>query len=92
MACLRFTLDLAVPEDPGGTLILAVDGVGGIKLPSAFVVKIPAIKAAIQQLKTFSVNINSGQPNEEITTRAFYRICHHNEGEGHPVCEEAIEI
>lgn len=97
MAGLRFELSLFIPEDTNGTLVLSSkdeDGndVGGIKLPSALVKKLPVIKQAIQDLKAISVNINSGEPNEESTTRAVYRICHHDEGEGHPPCEPEQEI
>lgn len=97
MSCLRFELSLAIPEDPNGTLILATtdeDGnpVGGIRINSTLASKLPEIKTAIQRLKALSININEGQPNEEKTTRAIYRICYHDEGEGHKVDEPEQEI
>ncbi len=73
MAFLRFELSLAVKEDPTGTLV------AGIKIPTALATKIPAIRQAVQTLKSYASKINEGQPNEEATTRAVFHICRHDE-------------
>ena len=88
MATLRFEMSLAIPEDPDGTLILATtdeagNPVGGIKVNSKLAASIPSILTAIRKLTALSVNINEGEPNEEHTTKAIYRLCYHDEGEGH---------
>ena len=73
----RFTLDLAIPEAVYNAI------------PSA---KKLAFKAAVLALKALAVKINAGQPNEEITDRAVWHICHHDEGANHPPCEREQEI
>ncbi len=73
MAFLRFEISLAVKEDPTGTLV------AGIKIPTALATKIPAIRQAIQTLKSFASKINAGKPNEENTVRFKRHICHHDE-------------
>ena len=89
MAFLRFSISVAIPEDPEGTLILDSDGVGGIRIPTALANQIPAIRQGVRFLKSFSSNINVGQPNEEITTHASLHICHHDTNEA---CEPIQEM
>ena len=61
---LRFTLDLAVKQP----------------IPAVLQAKLPAIKDAIKQLKAYASKINAGAANEEITVKATYHICRHDEG------------
>lgn len=73
MSYLRFNLDLAVKQP----------------IPSALQAKIPAIRDYIKQLKAYAEKINDGQPNEEMTVRAVYHICRHDEGKP---CDPEIDI
>ena len=73
MALLRFNLDLAIPEDPAGTLV------AGVKINSLLAQKIPDIRDAIRGLKSYATKINAGQLNEEITVKASWHICHHDD-------------
>ena len=68
MAGIRFNLDLFIQEDPTGTLM------AGVKIPSVLATKIPTIRQAIRDLKVYASKIN-----EEMTIRATYHICYHNE-------------
>jgi len=83
MAGLRFQLDLFIPEDSTGTLV------AGIKIPSALASKIPAIRSAIQDLKTYARKINDGQGNEEMTVKATYHICTHDGENGD--CSKSLQ-
>ena len=73
MSYLRFTVDLAVKEP----------------LPPTLAEKLPAIRQQILQLKAFATRINQGRPNEEMTVKATYHVCRHEEG---LPCEPEIEI
>ena len=64
MSFVRFTLDLAVPQ--------AVYD----QIPSATKV---AFRDRIRALKALAVRINAGAANEEMTVKATYHICHHDE-------------
>ena len=86
MAMLDFTIHCRVPEDPNGTLVPAL----GIKLPSAFVQRIPALRDIIRNLKSFSRITNEGFPNKEMTTKASWHICTHDEANPKPCVEEEI--
>jgi len=66
MALIRFTLDLAIPEDIYH------------RQPAIFKGNITRL---IRGLKALSVVINEGQPNEERTTKATWHRCHHDTGE-----------
>jgi len=77
MAVVRLNLDLAIPQTTYDAIPVA---------------KKIAFRDMVRGLKALSVNINAGQPNEEMTTRAVYRICHHDEGLNHPPCGEEQEI
>ena len=84
MAYLKLEISLAIPEDTDGTLILASkDGlgnlVGGIKIPTTLVTKLPAIRTAIRELKSYARKINDGESNEEMTVQAEVFICHHDD-------------
>ena len=65
MALIRFTLDLAIPEAVYNAI------------PSA---KKIAVRDGIRDLKALSVKINAGQPNEEMTVKAKFHKCRHDEG------------
>ena len=63
-------------------------------IPDAVWAAIPATKKAairdrIRELKAFAVKINAGQPNEEITVKASYHICRHDEGKA---CDPESDI
>jgi len=93
MACLRFDIQVAIPASEIGTTILADEfGNGGITLSDEAIKTIREIRGGIQKLKKLSRKINEGLPNEENTVRAIYRICYHDEGEGHPPCEPEQDI
>ena len=49
-----------------------------------------AVRDAIRGLKALAVKINEGKPNEEMTVRAVWHRCHHDEV-GVP-CESENEI
>lgn len=74
MALIRFNLDLAIPEAVYNAI------------PAA---KKLAARDAIQGLKALAVKINEGQPNEEMTVRAVWHRCLHDEGKS---CELEQEI
>jgi hypothetical protein len=65
MALIRFSLDLAIPQAVYDTLP---------------VVKKIAVRGIIRELKTLSVKINKGKPNEENTVIASWHVCRHDEG------------
>ena len=73
MSYLRFQLDLAIKEP----------------LPQALADRLPAIRDTIRRLKSFASKINEGQTNEEMTVRAVYHICRHDEG---APCEPEREV
>ena len=83
MASLRLEISLSIPESQTGTKILAIDGKGGIVLPKNVVDKLKVVRSTIRDFKQYARKINEGQPNEEETVRAIFRICFHDEGEGH---------
>ena len=74
MTLIRFSLDLAIPEATYNAI------------PTA---KKLAVRDVIRDLKALSVKINAGQSNEEITVRAVWHRCHHDEGGS---CEAEQEI
>ncbi len=65
MSLIRFSLDLAVPSDVYAAIPAATK---------------TAIRDRIRQLKALAVKINAGQPNEEMTVRAVWHRCRHDEG------------
>mgnify|MGYP001572131045 CR=1 FL=1 len=76
MAGIRFTLDLFVPEATYNAI------------PSATKI---AIRDRIRQLKALAVKLNAGVANEEMTLRAVWHKCYHDEAVPKP-CESEIEI
>jgi len=65
MALIRFSLDLAIPEKVYAAIPAATKTV---------------IRDRIRALKALAVKINAGQPNEEMTVRAVWHRCRHDEG------------
>lgn len=74
MSYIRFTLDLAVKEP----------------IPQALKDRLPAIRNAIKELKAYASKINQGAANEEMTVRAVYHRCHHDEL--NTPCEPEVEV
>ena len=74
MALMRFDIQLAIPKDIYDAIPLA---------------KKLAARDANRALKALAVKINEGKPNEEMTVRAVWHICHHDEGGS---CEPTQEI
>lgn len=73
MSYIRFTLDLAIKQP----------------IPAALSAKLPIIKAAVRELKGFAEKINAGKVDEEMTVKATYHICRHDEGKP---CGPEIEV
>ena len=65
MALRRFDIQLAIPTAIYDAIPLA---------------KKIAARDAIRDLKALAVKINAGKPNEEMTVKATYHICRHDEG------------
>ena len=84
MPYLRFTLDLAIPEDSTGTLM------AGIKIPTALANRIPAIRQGILDLKSYARKINAGAAHEEMTVKATWHVCYHDEANPQPCAEQDI--
>jgi len=76
MALIRFEISLAIPEEVYNTIPLA---------------KKQAVRDAIRGLKALAVKINAGQPNEEMTIKASYHKCYHDELSNKP-CDPEQEI
>lgn len=74
MALMRFDIQLAIPELVYNALPLA---------------KKIAARDAIRGLKALAVKINEGKPNEEMTVRAKFHRCFHDEGKP---CEPEQDI
>ena len=75
MALIRFQLDLAIPKDVYDLIPLA---------------KKTAFRDVIRALKAYAVIINEGATNEEMTIRAVWHKCYHDEGL--ISCEPEVEI
>ena len=74
MSLIRFTLDLAIPEAVYNAIPLS---------------KRVVIRDAVRALKAYAVKINAGTSNEEMTVKAKWHICHHDENKP---CESEQEI
>jgi len=74
MAYIRFTLDLAIPE----TVYAAIPSTKKI-----------AFRDAIRAMKALAVKINEGADNEEMTVKASWHKCYHDEGKS---CEPEMDI
>ncbi len=66
-----------------------------LAIPKAVYDALPAAKKtaardAIRGLKALSVKINAGQPNEEMTVKASWHWCTHNEDNPQPCVEQEI--
>jgi len=78
MAYWRGRLDLAIPIKVWDALPLA---------------RKIAFRDEVKAMKSLAVKINEGKPNEEMTVRASYHICHHDEpGNTIPCSETEQEI
>jgi len=75
MALVRISVDLTIPVE------IATKPVVKAKLLELY--------ALLKLAKAYSVKINEGLPNEEMTVKANYHICHHDTGE---ICEPEQEI
>ena len=64
MTLIRFEIQLAIPEAVYNAI------------PAA---KKIVARDAIRGLKALAVKINEGKPNEEMTVRAVWHRCHHDE-------------
>ncbi len=71
---MRFDIQLAIPKNVYDAIPLA---------------KKIAARDAIRDLKALAVKINEGRDNEEMTVRAVYHICRHDENKP---CESEEEI
>lgn len=78
-------LDGFIPEDPAGTLVV------GIKIPTAFAEKIPAIRDKVRNVKDFVASMNRVLAGENLSLKATYHICYHNETPGKP-CKQEQDI
>ena len=76
MALIRFQLDLAIPEAVYNAIPVA---------------KKLAVRDTIRELKALAVKINAGKPNGEMTVRAVWHKCYHDEVPTKP-CETEVEI
>ena len=76
MSLIRLNLDLAIPKTVYDAIPLA---------------KKQAFKQAVLDMKAYAVKINEGLPNEEMTVKATYHQCFHDETPPKP-CEAEQEI
>lgn len=65
MSLIRIKVDLAIPKK--------------IADKPAVKEKLKELYQLIKLAKSYSVKINEGKPNEEMTVVASYHICHHDE-------------
>jgi len=66
MSLVRIQIDLAIPSE--------------VAQKTAVRAKLLELYALIKLAKTYSVKINEGLPNEEMTVVAQYHTCRHDEG------------
>jgi len=79
MAVLRIQVDLAIPED--------------IAKKKAVEAKLQELYALLKLAKSYSVKINEGQPNEEMTVKAERHWCHHGVPGSNISCNDSrVEI
>ena len=76
MALIRFQIDLAIPEATYNAI------------PAARKI---AARDAIRDLKSLAVRINEGKPEEEMTVKASWHRCVHDENVTGP-CEPEQDI
>ena len=77
MALIRFMLDLAIPEATFNAIPQVTKD---------------AFKDRIRAMKALAVKINAGSPNEEMTVKATWHKCYHDQPELNKPCEPEIEI
>lgn len=65
MAVIRFSLDLAIPQDVYAAIPAATK---------------TAFRDRIRAMKALAVKINAGRPNEEASVKARWHVCRHDEG------------
>ncbi|KKK70725.1 hypothetical protein LCGC14_2921090 [marine sediment metagenome] len=75
MALARFQLDLGIPQKVYN------------KIPEA---RRTAFLAEVKALKALSVRINEGKGNEEMTVKATFHICHHDEPGNTISCNDTL--
>lgn len=73
MSSIRFNLDLSIPEP----------------LPKELEERLFEIQETLKFLQSFSSEINQEGINKEVTTRAVYHRCFHDEGKP---CEQPKDI
>ncbi len=73
----RFILDLAIPEAVFNSI------------PAARKI---AFRNEVRALKALAVKINNGSAMEEMTVRATYHKCYHDQPELNKPCEPEVEI
>ena len=76
MAGVRFTLDLFIPEATFNAVPQAAKD---------------DFRNKVRSMKALAVKINAGTPSEEMTIKATWHRCHHNENPPGP-CEQEQEI
>ena len=77
LAGIRFSLDLFIPEKVFN------------KIPTD---RKQAFKDEVRALKALSVKINEGRDNEEMTVKAGWHKCYHDEVGANKLCEPEQEI
>ena len=75
MALVRFTLDLAIPEDVYTAIPTTTK---------------TAFRDRVRTLKALAVKINAGQHNEEMTVKATWHRCTHDEAVPEKCVEQEI--
>ena len=75
MAVIRFTLDLAIPEATFDSIPTAAR---------------TDFRDRVRALKALAVKINAGQPSEEMTIKATWHRCTHDEAVPKPCVEQEI--
>ncbi len=64
MALIRFSLDLAIPQDTYAAIPAATK---------------TAFRDRVRALKALAVRINAGRPDEEASMKATWHVCRHDE-------------
>ena len=62
------------------------------KTPAQVKSQFPQLLTSIKAAKAKASRINEGKENEEMTVKAVYHICHHDDPEPRPLCDEEKEI
>jgi len=75
MSLIRIQIDLAIPSEVAQKPVVKA--------------KLLELYALIKLVKTYSIKINEGKDNEEMTIKAVWHMCKHDEGMS---CEPEQEI